>query len=140
MRPTSILNEAGPSNLAVEVVEQTPEQIVTEKIERLKSNIEEHLKSLHDKSITLKLIRTRAEASGDVDMMIDFCKALSALIVKTDRVHSMLTKLLTQEAVAAEMPKLVELLEETDSRFENTMAWAEKFNVAGESKPKARRR
>ena len=139
---TALVSTSGPSNTAsaAEVVaEKSASQIMAEKIEVLKITIEEQMNKFSTMVVTLKIIRTKVEANKEADMMASFAKSVSSLIVKADKVSSLLSKLLSKEANSSELPTLIELLEDTDSRYENTLEWADKFEVSPVKAKKARR-
>ena len=135
--PSAALTSASSSDgLVADLIRPKSEaDILAEKTETLKANLEVHLTNFHQMSIKLKIIRTKCEASPELDMMSSFVKSVSALIVKVDRVQATLNKLLTQEANMSEIPQLISMLEETEGRYTNTLEWADKFNVMpGEKK------
>jgi len=139
---TALVSTSGPSNTAsaAEVVaEKSASQIMAEKIEVLKITIEEQMNKFSTMVVTLKIIRTKVEANKEADMMASFAKSVSSLIVKADKVSSLLSKLLSKEANSSELPTLIELLEDTDSRYENTLEWADKFEVSPVKAKKTRR-
>ena len=108
---------------------KTPDQKVAEEIEELKNDTPTPLQRFNNQSITLKLIRTKCESSLDVDMMSSFVKALTAAITKTEKVFSLFNNLLVKSVDESMMPKLIELIHETDTRFGSMLQWANKFDV-----------
>ena len=56
------------------------------------------------------------------------------MIVKTDKANQLLSQLITKESNTSGLPILIDLLEDTDSRYQNTLQWADKFKVNPEKK------
>ena len=124
-----------------EEITETPGQVLAHKIERLKAGVRETLMKFQEQCTTLKVVRTRAESNKEKDMIGNFLKALGAQIGRTQRLVTMLDKMMTQAMEDKMIPKLLELMESVDERFENMMKWAVSFACdGGESGKRGKKR
>jgi hypothetical protein len=85
------------------------------------------------------VIKTKAEAAPDADMLSSFVKALHGAIAKNDRLVKLLERMLVQEVDDDQVPTLLKLIEQVDERFESMTSWATKFDC-GTTKAKKPRR
>ena len=79
---TKFASSAVISDVTDVVGEKTAVQILAENIEGLKMNVTTTLQKFQLQCTSLKVIKTRAEASKEVDMLVAFVKTLNAVITK----------------------------------------------------------
>ena len=65
--------------------------------------------------------------------MVNFIKAIVGAITKTTKLVGILEKMLTQEVEDEQMPRMVTLMEDVDTRFASMEDWAERFGVGDPS-------
>jgi hypothetical protein len=107
--------------------EKTPTQIMAGKIEKLKANANSEVARLNQMVLDLKVMKTKADASEDADMMSTFSKALQGCVTRAQRLVQLVSKLITEPAVDEKMPQLVQLVESVDEKFVYFSNWARKF-------------
>lgn len=120
----------------------TAEEIMNLKIKNLKDSLEETIARFNSQNVSLKIIKAKMELGGDAEMMEAFGKAVVACITKTTRLIAMLDKLNAgyEQTNDDQLPKLVELLDAVDVKFDYIVAWSEKFNCTAEPTKKCRKR
>ena len=113
---------------------------LAEQIENLKVNVQPTIMKFSEQIISLKVLRTKAEHVSDADMLVPFVKAANAAVSKTERASKLLEKMLTNEVVDAEVPKLLILIEEITNKYGSLQDWATKFGIDGDGARSTRRR
>ena len=109
--------------------EKTAVQILAEQTEGLKMNVTTTLQKFQLQCTSVKVIKTRVEASKEVDRLVAFVKTLNAAIGKTSRLTGLLEKMITADCEDEEIPKLLTLLDEVNVRYGVIQERAVRFNV-----------
>jgi hypothetical protein len=133
--PASLESTATPEQVAASVVpvERTESMIMAGKIVKLKSIVNEEVARLNQHITNLKIMKTKADASADADMMVVFSKAISGCITRTSRLVTLVSKLLTEVVVDEKMPQLIDLLESCSEKYVYICNWAAKFDCQVET-------
>ena len=92
-------------------------------------NVTATLQKFQLQCTSLKVIKTRAEASKEFDMLVAFAKTMNAAITQTSRLCNLLEQMVTADYEDTEVPKLLGLLEEVDARYLVIQEWAVRFNM-----------
>ncbi len=112
-----------------EPVEKSQLEVMAEKIEALKANLTEEIKSMQDKVLTAKLVKTKADASGSKyhSALIADC---AKVIIQGEKMVKLLERMVLESTNDAQMPKVINQLEEVKRTFETVSQWAETYGFA----------